>query len=118
MGELSPWHWAIVIIVLVALFGARRLPDAARSIGRSARILKSELRAPDPESPPPAPAPTTPAPPTPAPPTQAEPTPAASTPAATAASAEAPPTTPRVSESEGPGADSTITTSQSPPRHN
>ncbi len=47
MGELSPWHWAIVIIVLVVLFGARRLPDAARSLGRSARILKSELRAND-----------------------------------------------------------------------
>jgi sec-independent protein translocase protein TatA len=49
MGELSPWHWAIVIIVLVVLFGARRLPDAARSLGRSARILKSELRANDAE---------------------------------------------------------------------
>ncbi|HKQ41448.1 MAG TPA: Sec-independent protein translocase subunit TatA [Pseudonocardia sp.] len=55
MGELSPWHWAIVIIVLVVLFGARRLPDAARSLGRSARILKSELRAddaPPPDAPP------------------------------------------------------------------
>jgi sec-independent protein translocase protein TatA len=105
MGELSPWHWAIVIIVLVALFGARRLPDAARSIGRSARILKSELRAPDPESPPQA--------------TPAQATPAAPTTApSTTAPSEAPPTTPRVSESEGPGADSTITTSQSPPRHN
>jgi sec-independent protein translocase protein TatA len=52
MGELSPWHWAIVIIALVVLFGARRLPDAARSLGRSARILKSELRAKD--DPPPA----------------------------------------------------------------
>jgi len=51
MGELSPWHWAIVIIVLVVLFGSRRLPDAARSIGRSARILKSELRANDKEAP-------------------------------------------------------------------
>ena len=51
MGELSPWHWAIVIIVLVVLFGARRLPDAARSLGRSARILKSELRANDDASP-------------------------------------------------------------------
>lgn len=51
MGELSPWHWAIVIIALVVLFGARRLPDAARSLGRSARILKSELRANDEASP-------------------------------------------------------------------
>lgn len=45
MGEMSPWHWAIVIGVAVLLFGARRLPDAARSLGRSARILKAELRA-------------------------------------------------------------------------
>lgn len=62
MGELSPWHWAIVIIVLVVLFGSRRLPDAARSLGRSARILKSELRAESEtpaDVPPPAPQPTT-----------------------------------------------------------
>jgi sec-independent protein translocase protein TatA len=58
MGELSPWHWAVVIIVLVVLFGARRLPDAARSLGRSARILKSELRAND--DPPPSAPPVTP----------------------------------------------------------
>ncbi len=44
MGEFSPWHWAIVILLAVLLFGARRLPDAARSLGRSARILKAELR--------------------------------------------------------------------------
>jgi TatA/E family protein of Tat protein translocase len=51
MGELSPWHWAVVILVAALLFGAKRLPDAARSIGQSARILKAELRAEDkPES--------------------------------------------------------------------
>ncbi|MGI5130820.1 Sec-independent protein translocase subunit TatA [Pseudonocardia sp. CA-107938] len=51
MGELSPWHWAVVIIIAALLFGAKRLPDAARSLGRSARILKAELRADDaPES--------------------------------------------------------------------
>lgn len=44
MGEMSPWHWLIVIAIAVLLFGARRLPDAARSLGRSARILKAELR--------------------------------------------------------------------------
>ncbi len=44
MGELSPWHWAVVILVAALLFGAKRLPDAARSIGQSARILKAELR--------------------------------------------------------------------------
>jgi sec-independent protein translocase protein TatA len=44
MGELSPWHWLIVLGVVVLLFGAKRLPDAARSLGRSARILQAELR--------------------------------------------------------------------------
>jgi sec-independent protein translocase protein TatA len=47
MGELSPWHWLIVIAVAVLLFGAKRLPDAARSLGRSARILRAELGAQD-----------------------------------------------------------------------
>jgi len=45
MGELSPWHLLIVAVVFVALFGYRRLPDAARSMGRSIRILKTELKA-------------------------------------------------------------------------
>ncbi len=50
MGELSPWHWAIAIAVFVLLFGAKRLPDAARSLGRSARILKAELKADAPKA--------------------------------------------------------------------
>ena len=50
MGELSAWHWAVVVLVAVLLFGSKRLPDAARSIGRSARILKAELRG-DPANP-------------------------------------------------------------------
>lgn len=38
---------AIVVIVVLAvvLFGAKRLPDLARSLGKSMRILKSEARA-------------------------------------------------------------------------
>jgi sec-independent protein translocase protein TatA len=44
MGEFGPWHLLIVAAVFVVLFGAKRLPDAARSLGRSARIMKTELR--------------------------------------------------------------------------
>lgn len=44
MGSLSPWHWAILAVVVVLLFGAKKLPDAARSLGKSMRIFKSELR--------------------------------------------------------------------------
>ena len=43
MGSLSPWHWAIVAAVVIVLFGAKRLPDAARSLGKSMRIFKSEI---------------------------------------------------------------------------
>ena len=49
MGALSPTHWMIIVGVLVLLFGAKRLPDAARSLGRSARILKAEVHEINPE---------------------------------------------------------------------
>ncbi|MCO6004185.1 Sec-independent protein translocase subunit TatA [Actinoallomurus purpureus] len=44
MGEFSVWHWLIVIAVFVVLFGSAKLPQAARSLGRSMRIFKSETR--------------------------------------------------------------------------
>lgn len=44
MGSLSPWHWAILAVVIIVLFGAKKLPDAARSLGKSLRIFKSEIR--------------------------------------------------------------------------
>ena len=44
MGSLSPWHWLILLAVAVVLFGAKKLPDAARSLGKSMRIFKSEIR--------------------------------------------------------------------------
>ncbi|MEZ0075342.1 Sec-independent protein translocase subunit TatA [Planotetraspora sp. GP83] len=42
MGELSVWHWLIVALVLVMLFGAKRLPDTARSLGQALRLFKRE----------------------------------------------------------------------------
>lgn len=42
-GLFEGWHIIILAIVLIALFGAKRLPDAARSIGRSMRVFKSEV---------------------------------------------------------------------------
>jgi len=44
VGSLSPWHWAILALVVILLFGAKKLPDAARSLGKSMRIFKSEMR--------------------------------------------------------------------------
>jgi sec-independent protein translocase protein TatA len=35
MGSLSIWHWLIIAALFVMFFGAKRMPDAARSLGRS-----------------------------------------------------------------------------------
>ncbi len=45
MGNLfdSPWKVLVVAIVLIVLFGSKKLPDAARSLGKSMRILKAEV---------------------------------------------------------------------------
>ena len=40
----EPTHILLVIIVLILLFGAKRLPDSARALGRSLRIFKGELK--------------------------------------------------------------------------
>ncbi|MFG2629864.1 Sec-independent protein translocase subunit TatA [Streptomyces sp. NPDC048473] len=42
---LEPWHLLIVAIVVIALFGSKKLPDTARALGKSMRILKSEAKA-------------------------------------------------------------------------
>jgi len=34
----------VLLIVVAVLFGAKRLPDSARSLGRSLRIFKSEMK--------------------------------------------------------------------------
>lgn len=44
-NALEPWHLLIVIAVVVMIFGSKRLPDTARALGKSLRILKSETRA-------------------------------------------------------------------------
>jgi sec-independent protein translocase protein TatA len=40
----SPWKLLIVAVVIIVLFGSRKLPDAARSLGKSMRILKTEVQ--------------------------------------------------------------------------
>ena len=57
MGGLSPWHWAILAVVIILLFGAKRLPDAARSLGKSLRIFKAEVKELQSDKPEPAPTP-------------------------------------------------------------
>ncbi|HKR49040.1 MAG TPA: Sec-independent protein translocase subunit TatA [Pseudonocardiaceae bacterium] len=44
MPSLGGWELLILLGVLVLLFGATKLPGAARAIGQSMRILKAETR--------------------------------------------------------------------------
>jgi sec-independent protein translocase protein TatA len=45
-GDLfdSPWKILIVAVVIIVLFGSKKLPGAARSLGQSMRILKKEVQ--------------------------------------------------------------------------
>ncbi|MFG2992460.1 Sec-independent protein translocase subunit TatA [Streptomyces sp. NPDC048257] len=45
MGNLRGWEILVIVGVIILLFGAKKLPDMARSLGKSARILKSEAKA-------------------------------------------------------------------------
>jgi sec-independent protein translocase protein TatA len=44
INGLTPTHLIILVLVIVLLFGAKKLPDAARSLGKSMRIFKSEVK--------------------------------------------------------------------------
>ena len=46
LGDLfdSPWKILIIALVILVLFGSKKLPSAARSLGQSMRILKKEVQ--------------------------------------------------------------------------
>jgi sec-independent protein translocase protein TatA len=44
MPNLKGWEWLIIVALILLLFGAKRLPDAARGLGRSLRIFKAETK--------------------------------------------------------------------------
>lgn len=44
MPSLGGWEIIILLGVLVLVFGAKKLPDMARSVGRSARVFKGEMK--------------------------------------------------------------------------
>ena len=43
-GLDQPSHLLILLLVFILLFGAKRLPDSARSLAKSLRIFKSEMK--------------------------------------------------------------------------
>jgi sec-independent protein translocase protein TatA len=51
LSNLTGWHFLIILVIIMLLFGAPKLPGLARSLGQSMKIFKSEIT---PDSPPPA----------------------------------------------------------------
>lgn len=44
------WHALIILVVVVLLFGATKLPGLAKSVGQSMKIFRSEMKSSDPDS--------------------------------------------------------------------
>ena len=47
MGSMSIWHWVIVLVVVLLLFGARRIPDLASGLGSGIKNFKKALKEDD-----------------------------------------------------------------------
>ena len=43
MGEFSVWHWLVVLLIVVLLFGGRRIPELMRGIGEGIRTFREEV---------------------------------------------------------------------------
>lgn len=46
LGNLNGWHAVILLVVVVLLFGATKLPALAKSVGQSMKIFKNEIKSP------------------------------------------------------------------------
>ncbi|MDO5060293.1 MAG: Sec-independent protein translocase subunit TatA [Actinomycetaceae bacterium] len=44
VGAFKPWHIIVLVVVFVLLFGASKLPEIAKNVGKSAKVLKKEMK--------------------------------------------------------------------------
>ena len=54
MGSLSIWHWLVLLLVVVVIFGTKRLGGAGKDLGSAIKEFKKAMREDEPASPPPA----------------------------------------------------------------
>lgn len=43
MGNLGPLELTLILVIVVLLFGAKRLPETAKSVGQSLKIFKKTI---------------------------------------------------------------------------
>lgn len=53
MFGLGPWELLVILIIVVMLFGAKRIPEIMGGLGKGIRIFKQTMEAPESPSPPP-----------------------------------------------------------------
>lgn len=44
MGALAPWHWAVLILVILIVFGGGLLPRLGRFFGKSVTSFRQGLK--------------------------------------------------------------------------
>jgi sec-independent protein translocase protein TatA len=54
MGEFSPFHWLIVLAIVVLLFGGKKIPEVMRGLGEGIRSFKEGMHGGGSTPPPPA----------------------------------------------------------------
>jgi sec-independent protein translocase protein TatA len=53
MRAFEPWHLLVLLVVVLVLFGGKKLPDLTRGVAQSMRIFKKEIKRGDDEPTPP-----------------------------------------------------------------
>lgn len=51
LSNLNGWHAVILLVIILLLFGAPKLPGLAKSLGQSMKIFKSEIKSPKDDAP-------------------------------------------------------------------
>ncbi len=51
MGSLSIWHWMIVLLVVVLIFGTKKLRNIGQDLGGAVKGFKEGMKAPEAEQP-------------------------------------------------------------------
>lgn len=44
MGEFSPWHWLLVALIALLLFGPKKLPELGKSLAEGIRGFKEGMK--------------------------------------------------------------------------
>ena len=44
MGSFSIWHWVVVLLIVLLLFGAKRIPELAKGLGSGIKNFKNAIK--------------------------------------------------------------------------